>query len=162
MITVPLICLLLLKHKYDWETSSPYPCTIINPISLIYLIESIWFHHPFDSTTKATLTHVHMLPTWNVHSNRRAPAKYSSHTRDTLNHQACINETFLNPCHFAVDNYCPPLKGGVPTKGMGVPTNHPWLFCQATAKQEKGSLLTWDGWWSWHRHHTTARLPRAG
>ena len=81
MITVPLICLLLLKHKYDWETSSPYPCTIINLISLIYLIDSIWFHHPFDSTTKATLTHVHMLPTWNVQSNRRAPAKYSfSHT----------------------------------------------------------------------------------
>ena len=63
--------------------------------------------------------------------------------------------------HLALDNYCLPLKGGVPAKGTGIPTNHPWLVCQATAKQGRRALLTWAGWWSSQRHHTTARLPRA-
>ena len=49
----------------------------------------------------------------------------------------------------------------MPAKGTGIPTNHPWLVYQATAKQGRRALLTWSGWWSSRQHHTTARLPRA-
>ena len=35
VISIPFICVLLLKHQYDWETSTAYSCTVINPILLV-------------------------------------------------------------------------------------------------------------------------------